>query len=1036
MNKDKSISSSSLSELSTDEVVVVDEIDHYAEEWIPPFAFREGISLNRKQKISDFYKFEEPLGEGKFGRVFKCIEKNTQLCLAAKCIKIKKDSELKQVENEISILTKMRHKCIAQIYDAYYIEKNFDKEVILIMEIVEGGELFDRVVEESYILTELAIALIIHQICEAIKYIHSHNFIHLDLKPENIMCVSQSSNQIKLIDFGLAQHYDGEQDLLFMAGTPEFAAPEVIKYEPLNFHTDMWSVGVITYILLSGQSPFLGPNIAITYNKVEKGDWSFCNEFEINKISQDAKEFISKLLIVKKEDRMLPEDCLNHSWLKNSLDKAHNLQNKKEITTNVQPINKETLKKYLKNKKFRRIVFGVLFINQVLKMITTMQLKRNKKGLLYAKNLLHAAKLSEKKEETIESIKSTTEIDTSTTNITNKEENVNKKKILKVKKVPKKNEEDKVEDKLIITKTVERKPSKTNKALINKIKENDVNEIKRNVELTESKEKSNSGETTKKSSSLKENRDTTKDILINDDNKYLNDSAKFSNTANGKQLHSINEKINILSSIKDCDKQKNVGNIEEIKANLNSSSKIGSKKLKNSVKKNTKCLIIDNTKLCNKSMENIQTNTEEGKLIVKVGDSKKNENTIGNKKIQEKESKNSSEILINSTKKEEDNKINHQVCGKNSKIMNDKMDTKEKSDNNILIESKEVLVNDESIKKIKKTIKRRSIKKKVQIENKEDCSNSSTPIIISPSIHETVTNNTFAETILNKKTYSAKNSNTISKNALQSSSLHLGASASINNYYMENDILINKKIFNNVKDCKEKCNEKIEEINNDTKIIHNKGLKNTNISLLHQESKNTSQKISIKIDSDKQVSNKETNKIERKKCIIRKKNIKKDDSDIVEDIKEQKYTSINEPINMKVEKEFIDKTLTKNNDNNFIKYKEESHKNISIKKTKTSLITNLKKNISNDTLSIDNNIKNDFDDEEIFNFKKLKEKLEKRLSNKKPKDYTDSNDIDEVSGKLKDPNSELFEYNGLSKVDFENVKNIKNKWLKIEKEAI
>lgn len=103
MNKDKSISSSSLSELSTDEVVVVDEIDHYAEEWIPPFAFREGISLNRKQKISDFYKFEEPLGEGKFGRVFKCIEKNTQLCLAAKCIKIKKDSELKQVENEVKI---------------------------------------------------------------------------------------------------------------------------------------------------------------------------------------------------------------------------------------------------------------------------------------------------------------------------------------------------------------------------------------------------------------------------------------------------------------------------------------------------------------------------------------------------------------------------------------------------------------------------------------------------------------------------------------------------------------------------------------------------------------------------------------------------------------------------------------------------------------------------------------------------------------------------------------------------------------------
>ena len=98
-------------------------------------------------------------------------------------------------------------------------------------------------------MTETAVAMIVYQICEAIRYIHSHNIIHLDLKPENIMCVSQTGNQIKLIDFGLAQYYDGEHDLLFMAGTPEFAAPEVIKFEPLDFHTDMWSVGVIVYIL-------------------------------------------------------------------------------------------------------------------------------------------------------------------------------------------------------------------------------------------------------------------------------------------------------------------------------------------------------------------------------------------------------------------------------------------------------------------------------------------------------------------------------------------------------------------------------------------------------------------------------------------------------------------------------------------------------------------------------------------------------------------------------------------------------------------
>lgn len=129
------------------------------------------------------------------------------------------------------------------------------------------------------------------------------------------MCLSLAGNQIKLIDFGLAQFYDGSSDLLFMAGTPEFAAPEgwyfkyfnikytifsVIKYEPLSFHTDMWSLGVIAYILLSGQSPFLGDNIALTYCNVEKGKWSFCEEFEENGISEEARDFITKLLIVDK----------------------------------------------------------------------------------------------------------------------------------------------------------------------------------------------------------------------------------------------------------------------------------------------------------------------------------------------------------------------------------------------------------------------------------------------------------------------------------------------------------------------------------------------------------------------------------------------------------------------------------------------------------------------------------------------------------------------------------------------------------------
>ncbi|KHN72870.1 Myosin light chain kinase, smooth muscle [Toxocara canis] len=137
------------------------------------------------------------------------------------------------------------------------------------------------------------------------------------------MCVSQTGNRIKLIDFGLAQYYDGSSNLLFMAGTPEFVAPEVIKFEPIDFHTDMWSIGVITYILLSGISPFLGETLGETYCAVEKGEWEF-DEEAFEGISDAAKDFISKLLVYDQKKRMLPEECLQHEWIVGSRARASN----------------------------------------------------------------------------------------------------------------------------------------------------------------------------------------------------------------------------------------------------------------------------------------------------------------------------------------------------------------------------------------------------------------------------------------------------------------------------------------------------------------------------------------------------------------------------------------------------------------------------------------------------------------------------------------------------------------------------------------
>ncbi len=112
-----------------------------------------------------------------------------------------------------------------------------------------GGELFERIVEEDYVLTERECIHFMRQICDAARYIHDQSILHLDLKPENILCISSNSNEIKVIDFGLARRYEPGKELKVMFGTAEYVAPEVCNYDPLNLATDMWSIGVICYLL-------------------------------------------------------------------------------------------------------------------------------------------------------------------------------------------------------------------------------------------------------------------------------------------------------------------------------------------------------------------------------------------------------------------------------------------------------------------------------------------------------------------------------------------------------------------------------------------------------------------------------------------------------------------------------------------------------------------------------------------------------------------------------------------------------------------
>lgn len=275
----------------------------------PQFERRNVVPKKARPSEKD-YIFGEFLGRGKFGEVKKCTERKSQKELAAKVIPVRSENDRANVYNEIEVMNSLQHPRLLQLYEAY----DCGKEIVLIMELINGGELFERVIDDDFILTEILCEVYVRQICEGIAFMHKENFLHLDMKPENILCINRDGHRIKIIDFGLARKFIPGDSLRILFGTPEFVAPEVVSYEKIGQGTDLWSIGVICYVLLSGLSPFMGENDAETYNNINHVEYDFDDE-AFEEISSDAKDFISKLLILKPEDRMTADQCLAHKWL-------------------------------------------------------------------------------------------------------------------------------------------------------------------------------------------------------------------------------------------------------------------------------------------------------------------------------------------------------------------------------------------------------------------------------------------------------------------------------------------------------------------------------------------------------------------------------------------------------------------------------------------------------------------------------------------------------------------------------------------------
>jgi len=277
---------------------------------------KQGMLLggDASRKLEDEYEIGSELGRGGFAVVYAGRSKKNNEAVAIKvieknCVDV---SELQSLVREIDIMKKVDHPNVLKLIDIF----ESDTRVTLVTELVTGGELFYKIVERgSY--SEADAAGIVKQLVTGVEYLHSKGIAHRDLKPENLLCSDGEGKDmtIKIADFGLSKMFSAGEVLKTSCGTPDYAAPEVLQTDGTYSNAvDMWSVGVITYVLLCGYPPFYAKEQRELFTQILNAEYEFPEE-DWGKISEDAKDFIRHLLVVDPNERMTASQALQDKWL-------------------------------------------------------------------------------------------------------------------------------------------------------------------------------------------------------------------------------------------------------------------------------------------------------------------------------------------------------------------------------------------------------------------------------------------------------------------------------------------------------------------------------------------------------------------------------------------------------------------------------------------------------------------------------------------------------------------------------------------------
>jgi len=306
------------------------------------------------KRFEELYRLKGVLGTGAFSTVRMGYHRSDRdKKFAVKCVNRKKLTEEDEAAllDEVSILKEMKHLHIIRLFDFFKESTTY----YLIMEEMSGGELFDRIVAKAYYNEKEARDTCMILI-EAVGYLHKNHVAHRDLKPENLLLVSKSDDsEVKIADFGFAKKVYEECSLSTQCGTPGYVAPEILEGQKYDQRADMWSVGVILYILLGGYPPFIENTQRELFRKIKRGDYEFHEEYW-GTVSKEARNLIKSLLTVDPKTRLDAEQALKNPWILGDSDSLA----KKGLDKNLQ-----SLKRFNAKRKFKAAVSTVVAVNKL-----------------------------------------------------------------------------------------------------------------------------------------------------------------------------------------------------------------------------------------------------------------------------------------------------------------------------------------------------------------------------------------------------------------------------------------------------------------------------------------------------------------------------------------------------------------------------------------------------------------------------------------------------------------------------------------------